>query len=596
MMFIDKHCWHIGWVVQKLIADMNGQTSDKEKTPSDKDVASADVLANNEEDVSNDDKSENEDVDNSSSEEDLPQKQSDYRMFQEIILQASSDTNGRSKRKKKQQASSSVTVGQAKHQAIIPAMINLPNQKKVKVVAAPDAEYEVEYLLGKRFNNIKQRAEYLVKWKNWAHLYNSWVLIDDLFCDELIEKYEAERKYGNENDLAVALISSDLVVRYQQSSYFIVPYGNNVHNKFCIVGPNKNKSLFTCKHVNHVRGSKHVAHQKLVYAAIDRMEDLTVENILVNLNKNIHELGTKDEGEDENAEVKTLSLSTKPISICLENDILKQMDSFSIQTWNNKALKPELVPKHCKCMHHQQENGVEITVHGQYMTEPILVTAKSILYSEKGIVPVKVYMLKCQSEAKECTLHYQGNGDGIFNYNGSILLTYSVLFDFLFSLICAKGSTFSGYASKLELMYQYTAPVISNAHRFLGKKVWINCWTAFQRVLTVKNMQSPCVICNTYPKTLCFDGVSLGFPKKHVNWASVDLIPRKAAAVVNAENTTVKDKRLVVRSVAARKLLATFLENNINAEDFQNLLQLLQAEKSGLFQLLEVIHVFINRT
>src|ERR1700722_10499350 len=133
-------------------------------------------------------------------------------MFQEIILQASSDTNGRSKRKKKQQASSSVTVGQAKHQAIIPAMINLPNQKKVKVVAAPDAEYEVEYLLGKRFNNIKQRAEYLVKWKNWAHLYNSWVLIDDLFCDELIEKYEAERKYGNENDLAVALISSDLVV------------------------------------------------------------------------------------------------------------------------------------------------------------------------------------------------------------------------------------------------------------------------------------------------------------------------------------------------------------------------------------------------
>ena len=34
----------------------------------------------------------------------------------------------------------------------------------------------------------------------------------------------------------------------------------------------------------------------------------------------------------------TLAYSTQPVYICLEQDVLKQMDSFSLQQYTNKSL------------------------------------------------------------------------------------------------------------------------------------------------------------------------------------------------------------------------------------------------------------------
>ena len=64
-----------------------------------------------------------------------------------------------------------------------------------------------------------------------------------------------------------------------------------------------------------------------------------------------------------------------------------------------------------------------------------------MLYSNLGAVPVKVHFIQCMNKKKECNIHYQGNADGIFNFSGNTLITYALLFDFLFSLICAKETT-----------------------------------------------------------------------------------------------------------------------------------------------------------
>ena len=34
-----------------------------------------------------------------------------------------------------------------------------------------------------------------------------------------------------------------------------------------------------------------------------------------------------------------------------------------------------------------------------------------------------------------------------------------------------------------------------------------------------------CPLCGIYPKTLCFNDVSLAFAKQYVNWEKVDIVP-----------------------------------------------------------------------
>jgi hypothetical protein len=280
-----------------------------------------------------------------------------------------------------------------------------------------------------------------------------------------------------------------------------------------------------------------------------------------------------------------VALSIKPIHICLENDILKQMDSFSLQQYTNKSLVPLLgdVPDTCKCGSKYNLTPVLVASHHKKQHE-------HMLYSDLGVAPVKVHMVQCANKEKECNIHYQGNADGIFNFSGNILLTYSVLFDFLFSLVCAKGTTYSGFAQKLEIKYKYFAHQGGswNLTKFLPKSTWIQCWSAFQKVLTVKQLRQACEICKYYPRVLCFDGVSLGFPKKFVNWNTVDLIPNKSDPITIPQNTTDKIDRMIVKKVAVRTLLLDFLEDRATATSFDRLLDGLLKEKSEVHGLLKV--------
>ena len=146
------------------------------------------------------------------------------------------------------------------------------------------------------------------------------------------------------------------------------------------------------------------------------------------------------------------------------------------------------------------------------------------------------------------------------------------------------------------MKYKYFAYSSGNTapSTFLAKSTWVQCWSAFQKVLTVKELQSACSICNFYPRVLCFDGVSLAFPKKFVNWSTVDLIPNKSDSVVTPENTTAKEDRLIVRSAKVRALLLDFLENKLDAENFPVLLDGLKKEHSPIRRYIKLMIIFFN--
>jgi hypothetical protein len=86
---------------------------------------------------------------------------------------------------------------------------------------------------------------------------------------------EFERKRDVDGNLLVNAISEDFipvtslnVVRWGDSRFFLVPYGHGLINKFCIVGPNKDKSGLTCKGVHHPKTAIHLHHIKAVMGKI----------------------------------------------------------------------------------------------------------------------------------------------------------------------------------------------------------------------------------------------------------------------------------------------------------------------------------------
>ena len=67
----------------------------------------------------------------------------------------------------------------------------------------------------------------------------------------------------------------------------------------------------------------------------------------------------------------TLAYSTQPVHICLEQDVLKQMDSFSLQQYTNKSLfsLQSEIPELCKCGKKYNYAPVLLSVHHKTLTK-----------------------------------------------------------------------------------------------------------------------------------------------------------------------------------------------------------------------------------
>ncbi|KAL1916965.1 uncharacterized protein VTP21DRAFT_5162 [Calcarisporiella thermophila] len=71
--------------------------------------------------------------------------------------------------------------------------------------------YEVERIIGRRKRNGK--IQYLIKWKNYTHVWDTWEPIENLFCQELLDEFLVEFRRENGPD-CMKLTKEILLKRY----------------------------------------------------------------------------------------------------------------------------------------------------------------------------------------------------------------------------------------------------------------------------------------------------------------------------------------------------------------------------------------------
>lgn len=66
-----------------------------------------------------------------------------------------------------------------------------------------------------------------------------------------------------------------------------------------------------------------------------------------------------------------------------------------------------------------QEDGTVQEKYCTYKLEDEVIAPKGKLYTEMGVFSTPVYARKCINDNEECSVHYDGQKDGVFNYSGN---------------------------------------------------------------------------------------------------------------------------------------------------------------------------------
>jgi hypothetical protein len=200
----------------------------------------------------------------------------------------------------------------------------------------------------------------------------------------------------------------------------------------------------------------------------------------------------------------------------------------------------------------------------------------SYLYTLQRVYPVKVHYWSCVNRNKNCEIGYDGNKDGIFNFNNLILVSHAVLMDFLIIMVCSKSISFNGFVDKMNMQYELLWPPNKengvSCYRFMHVKQWIQCFLAWTDLLQIGGSQMPflCTLCGVYPSWLCFDGVSLAIRKQQISWNTIDQIPNIKAPI---KPKPISNTQALIEDVLIRKLLKLFISTNCTDSEFQELLQ-----------------------
>ena len=174
---------------------------------------------------------------------------------------------------------------------------------KIQKAIEDKSYWEVKKLLGRRLSTDINLFEYLVEWKGWSHDYDEWVSISSLNCDDLIKEFELT--HVGDDGLEAAMIAcgfvaptADKVIRYRDTYYFLVPYGQGNITTFCIVGPDKERIELKCLNSSNV--IHHKQHAKLVAQSITKegspFAPLSIDQILLNKDKHKHTISAGNIG------------------------------------------------------------------------------------------------------------------------------------------------------------------------------------------------------------------------------------------------------------------------------------------------------------
>lgn len=440
-----KSCWHIQWVVNFLIQeakssntvivvteqDENQAESEEEEslldstqyqqahTPPASTSATQYILGRKRGGVTIEDVMEDDSVDDSEEEQEEEQASSSSQL-QKLIEEAKNTYKSRAGHMPELRPRTS-------KQVVYPAILQTakPKGQPVAVMQKQREEWEVEALVGRRINASRNQLQYLVKWKDYSAVYNSWENIDDLFCEQLITQYESNREpeHSLEADIIAAGYCAPLatnVIRYKETKYFLVPYGQGQPSKWCIVGPDRDLTTMRCKNCRHPKVAHHQGHaNKVLQAILDPdgcLYGLDIQKLLPNYQRNVHHILEDNSVADvealEAAELQNLrSLSVAPINLDLDKDVLARMGDLKYHA----ELRARL---HLDPPKPATQTG---TCSGgcRYYDEPLSYTSKGTLYTEQGAFPVSTTVYQCSRKNPACNIYYDGQSDGVFNYSGS---------------------------------------------------------------------------------------------------------------------------------------------------------------------------------
>ena len=162
------------------------------------------------------------------------------------------------------------------------------------VYVSINTRWVVEKLVDKRHNEELRCYQYLAKYEGFKDVCNRWLTPGEVELD-MVKKFESKREKqvaAKEHVAAWYPFGEQFVVQWKSHPFFIVPYGGQQINNFCVVALDKTGKHLKCKDTKHPNHPQHQVHVQLVQKEMTKL-NLTIRNKTICL---------KDDGEDGGGE------------------------------------------------------------------------------------------------------------------------------------------------------------------------------------------------------------------------------------------------------------------------------------------------------
>lgn len=276
--------------------------------------------------------------------------------------------------------------------------------------------------------------EYLVRPQRMTAMCAVWKHPRDIKNTELVREFEETRLKQIKDKTHLAAwypFKEDLVVRWKDTSFFIVSYGNAQFNNFCIVGLDKTGTVLKCKKTHRPNQAQHQVHVQLVEKEMVKLQLKIHSKTICPINQT-----TTTTNTPINSPINK-PFSHSPIKL-QTSDQLHLIRQHQTATSLPMAFVPSSHPTFCKCESLEVLPDAEtlILCKTRYKAAPDPASKPTTVWLPSGppVTDRRAYVWRCQNHNSACNIYYDGNSDCIFNYSNSTMVSHAVLFDFLFGM------------------------------------------------------------------------------------------------------------------------------------------------------------------
>jgi hypothetical protein len=194
---VGKFCWHIEWIIDRIAVEMAQTTVDSNSSSNNNNNNNNNNMGVDnhlrELEVNDNEVEGKKDTQHMSLNKQM--KRLKVLAISNAVVEDSSTTNYR--------------VTRSQIRPVILGGLELGVSKVQKKVQNDVDDWEVQEILGRRLGPKTNTFEYLVKWKGWDQKWNSWVSVNNMSCDDLIENFE--RNHVGDDGLQAAMIACGFV-------------------------------------------------------------------------------------------------------------------------------------------------------------------------------------------------------------------------------------------------------------------------------------------------------------------------------------------------------------------------------------------------